>query len=189
MKASSCRQLVQSLYDIGLKDATRSNQIFHCQTKTHTLHFDIHALTRNATMHIGTDILEPSFDAMMPGIFLALPKLCLLISLTAVEGQWCQAGVGSCVGQRHGFRKTSMGLSRHITIKDIKGSSFDGTFRFADWDGDGDTDVLVGYGGSIWFHERLSNGTVRKNELVQLHAREGQLQSRFEVADWNGHFS
>ena len=63
------------------------------------------------------------------------------------------------------------------------------TLRFADWDGDGDTDVLVGDGGSIWFHERLSNGTFRKNELVQLHAREGQLQSRFEVADWNGHLS
>ena len=69
----------------------------------------------------------------------------------------------------------------------VDGSSFGGTLRFADWDGDGDTDILVGDGGSIWFHERLSKDALRKHELVQLHAREGQLQSRFEVADWDGH--
>ena len=89
-------------------------------------------------MHIGTGILEPNFDAMMPGIFLALPKLCLLVSLTAVNGfgSWCQAGIGSCVGQRHMFRKRDMS-------GDIKGGKFDGTIRFADWDGDGDLDLLV----------------------------------------------
>ena len=121
---------------------------------------------------------------MMPGIFLALPKLCLLVSLTAVNGfgSWCQAGIGSCVGQRHMFRKRN--ISGDIVIE---GYSFDGTIRFADWDGGGDTDVLVGDGGSIWFHERLSNDAIRKHELVQLHAREGQLLSRFEVADWDGH--
>ena len=138
-------------------------------------------------MHIGPGMLEPNFDARLPGIFLALPKLCLLVSLTAVNGfgleSWCQAGgIGSCVGQRHMFRKRDM--SGDFVIE---GYSFDGTIRFADWDGDGDTDVLVGDGGSIWFHERLSNDAIRKHELVQLHAREGQLLSRFEVADWDGH--
>lgn len=98
------------------------------------------------------------------------------------EGLWCQAGIGSCVGQRHMFRKNE-------SYSTLRGSHFDGTIRFADWDSDGDTDVLVGDGGSIWFYERLSNDTFSKHELVKLRAQEGPAVrlTGFEVADWDGH--
>eukprot|EP00438_Fugacium_kawagutii_P017000 Skav232630 [mRNA] locus=scaffold12:172875:181436:+ [translate_table: standard] len=104
------------------------------------------------------------------------------------EPSWCQAGIGNCVGQRHMFRENKSiwidchGCRSHSVLH---GDNFDGTIRFADWDGDGDTDVLIGDGGSIWFHERLSNDTFSKHELVKLDA-ERQWLSRFEVADWDG---
>ncbi|CAK9100562.1 unnamed protein product [Durusdinium trenchii] len=110
-------------------------------------------------------------------IWVAL-QLCLVCLTEASVGSWCQADPGSCIGQRHSLEKKE--------TPTLKGEHYDGTLRLADWDGDGDTDVLVGDGGSIWFHERLAHDAFRMHELVKLRAREGQLQSRFEVVDWDG---
>lgn len=76
-----------------------------------------------------------------------------------------------------------------------------GTFRIADWDGDGDMDVLVVDFWSICFLERLPDGEFQKHTLIHswewkrldhgpnwsfaLDDDEAQVR-RFEIADWDG---
>ncbi|CAK8996373.1 Extracellular matrix protein FRAS1 [Durusdinium trenchii] len=120
--------------------------------------------------------------------------LVLTALITKSVGSWCQSHDGSCVGQRHSFEKKE--------ISQLTGDPYHGTVRFADWDGDGDTDVLVGEAGAIWLHERLSQNTFQKRQLLKLEAQHpGELfnhlfqyppppvaarQNRFEVVDWDG---
>eukprot|EP00435_Cladocopium_sp_Y103_P041300 s2249_g11.t1 len=124
-----------------------------------------------------TSTMDPS---MMRLFFLALQKL--LTERTALTSwRWCQAGIGSCVGERHNFRMTP------IKMGSLVSQDFDETLRFADWDGDGSTDILLGDGGSIFFFPHdYGEYSSKRFELVTLRAREGQLQSRFEVVDWDG---
>ena len=50
---------------------------------------------------------------------------------------WCQTYDESCVGKRHEFQE-----SEYEYPYSVKGAGK--TMRFADWDGDGDMDVLSG---------------------------------------------
>ncbi|CAK8988909.1 Extracellular matrix organizing protein FRAS1 (Fraser syndrome 1 protein) [Durusdinium trenchii] len=127
-----------------------------------------------------------------------------LAQLPVVEGSWCQASsFGSCLGQRHDFEKKDLPRLHGGRYRNL---------RFADWDGDGDTDVLAGHGPgeSIWFHERLSNDSFRSHELGKIpkrwHAESATVAEgddwlaqqqlavdefmkntfRVEVADWDG---
>eukprot|EP00435_Cladocopium_sp_Y103_P060611 s97_g22.t1 len=114
---------------------------------------------------------------------LIITTLCLCLIL--VQGWWCQASHGSCVGQGHYLQKDPNFEAR--VAASLKGYHFGGTLRLVDWDADGDVDVLASDAGSIWFHERLPGDVFRKHELLNLTEftpKEGQ--SRFEVADWDG---
>lgn len=95
-----------------------------------------------------------------------------LAQLPVVEGSWCQASsFGSCLGQRHDFEKKDLPRLHGGRYRNL---------RFADWDGDGDTDVLAGHGPgeSIWFHERLSNDSFRSHEL-------GKIPKRWHAEAWD----
>ena len=97
------------------------------------------------------------------------------LQLLGIEGRaWCQSDGGSCIGQRHRLEEKPQ--------PSLKGENFGGTLRFADWDRDGDTDLLVQQQDSIWFHER-SGESFLLQELAKLPA--DLKKAGIEVADWN----
>ena len=79
------------------------------------------------------------------------------------------------MGQRHTFQQAdlSVKMSGHTPLHGL---------RFADWDSDGDMDVLVAEHESLWFYERLPGpgDSFEKHKLMPF------WQSGFEVADWDG---
>eukprot|EP00438_Fugacium_kawagutii_P030628 Skav223898 [mRNA] locus=scaffold2113:44086:49334:+ [translate_table: standard] len=121
------------------------------------------------------------------------------LHVTFAKGWWCQAPHGSCVGQRHKFTETEVATSLEGAEKYYYTDEF-GTFRIADWDADGDMDVLVADSWSILFLERLPDGTFQKHKLIPSWEWKGldhganwswaldddAYVRRFEIADWDG---
>lgn len=60
--------------------------------------------------------------------------VCLVGFADGKKYSWCQTYDESCVGKRHEFQE--------YELSSVKGAG--NTMRFADWDGDGDMDVLSG---------------------------------------------
>ena len=69
------------------------------------------------------------------------------------------------------------------------------TFRFADWDSDGDMDVLLTANRSLWLYERLPGDAFEKHHLLNLSNKFlpgfdlpgfDLPHAPFEVADWDG---
>ena len=91
---------------------------------------------------------------------------------TGTVASWCQTSRGTCIGQQHSWKEVQMSLP--INRMDYA------TVRFADWDGDKDTDVIlleVEFGcllctprGTIVWFERLSSGSFNRHELGQVTA-------------------
>ncbi len=92
---------------------------------------------------------------------------------TGTVASWCQTSRGSCIGQQHSWK----GVETWLPFN----SPYDyATVRFADWDGDKDTDVIlleVEFGcllctprGTIVWFERLSSGSFNRHELGQVTA-------------------
>eukprot|EP00435_Cladocopium_sp_Y103_P059516 s1118_g21.t1 len=124
--------------------------------------------------------------------------------LVTAKGWWCQASPGSCIGQRHKFQKdeTFKTTVRPLLQGDGSGSyahglasifsdcNDDATLRFADWDSDGDMDVLVTENNSLWLYERLLGDVFEKHKLISSHVdpifSSWRMRQRFEVADWDG---
>eukprot|EP00435_Cladocopium_sp_Y103_P073016 s855_g42.t1 len=117
----------------------------------------------------------------------ALPWLCLLLPLVAAE--WCQVKHGKCTGQRHSFKERSAlnpdlweRIIHHTPDPywDMLG------LRFADWDFDGDLDMIVAEG-SKWTNprqlsvlEQLANGSFLSHRIATVDL------DNFAVTDWNG---
>lgn len=106
----------------------------------------------------------------------------------AAAASWCQATTdGSCAGVLHTFQKGSVPYRlAPLGPSWLKGQT---RFRFADWDGDGDTDILTGESANnetdwIWLYEQLSNGSFSKQELVEVDLVKDEWS--FEVVDWDG---
>ena len=55
--------------------------------------------------------------------------------------------------------------------------------RFADWDSDGDVDVLLAENDSLWFYERFPGDSFYKHKLMTTNL---SIWDGFEVADWDG---
>lgn len=67
------------------------------------------------------------------------------------------------------------------------GQNYGGVVRLADWDGDGDMDVLVADNAtaSLVFYERFPDETFQKHELIKFPAG----VRGFEIVDWDGDLS
>ena len=112
--------------------------------------------------------------------------------VTVAKGWWCQASHGSCTGQRHKFQKdASLEVQLPFSGKDY------GLLRFADWDSDGDMDILVAENESLWFYERLPGlgDFFEKHEVIRFSSFRSSFEvpyshwfgeKGFEVADWDG---
>ncbi|CAL1129342.1 unnamed protein product [Cladocopium goreaui] len=112
--------------------------------------------------------------------------------VTVAKGWWCQASHGSCTGQRHKFQKdASLEFQFPFSRKDY------GLLRFADWDSDGDMDILVAENESLWFYERLPGlgDFFEKHEVIRFSSFRSSFEvpyshwfgeKGFEVADWDG---
>eukprot|EP00435_Cladocopium_sp_Y103_P064154 s151_g25.t2 len=130
-----------------------------------------------------TPILTLHRDAMT-GKFLF--GAVLVWHLTVTEGWWCQASHGSCVGQRHKFQE-DVSFEANVTpllageSVNLGGKSKLHGLRFADWDSDGDMDVLVAEDRTLWFYERLRGDAFEKHKLMTYFSYDS-----FEVADWDG---
>ena len=78
---------------------------------------------------------------------------------------WCQTSRGSCSGQQHSWKIVKTWLPYSNTPMDYA------HVRFADWDGDKDTDViLLEIEGTIVWFERLPSGSFNRHELGQVTA-------------------
>ena len=67
------------------------------------------------------------------------------------------------------------------------GGAYHTRWHFADWDSDGDTDILVQNFSRFLFYERLPGDMFRELPESQLQLGAEQPEhSRFEVADWDG---
>eukprot|EP00438_Fugacium_kawagutii_P006455 Skav204519 [mRNA] locus=scaffold3201:315296:320710:+ [translate_table: standard] len=107
------------------------------------------------------------------------------LHVTFAKGWWCQAPHGSCVGQRHKFTEAEVATSLEGAEWKEWYAHWWGTFRIADWDADGDMDVLVADYGHIWFFERLPDGEFQKHKLIP-EVEASSYERRFEIADWDG---
>ncbi|CAL1167703.1 unnamed protein product [Cladocopium goreaui] len=99
--------------------------------------------------------------------------------LVIAKGWWCQASHGSCVGQRHKFQEDATFKTNVRPLLSGHGHNL----RFADWDSDGDVDVLLAENDSLWFYERLPGDAFEKHKLMTHHLSKWD---GFEVADWDG---
>ena len=125
--------------------------------------------------------LIPTFRSMSFRIILLLVFACPVATGPSQwsfldDTSWCQTSRGSCSGQQHSWKSVQTWLPYTNTSVDYA------TVRFADWDGDKDTDVIlleVEFGcmfctprGTIVWFERLSSGSFNFNrhELGQVTA-------------------
>ena len=119
--------------------------------------------------------LIPTFRAMSFRIILLLVCACPVATrpshVTVHESfllddmSWCQTSRGSCSGQQHSWKSVKTWLPYTNTPMDYA------TVRFADWDGDKDTDViLLEIEGTIVWFERLPSGSFNRHELGQVTA-------------------
>ena len=127
---------------------------------------------------------------MSPG---ALPWLCLLVPVLAADPKsWCQAKHGKCTGQRHSFKARmptdSPGSLVHLwdRVLDDRRSWHRKGVRFADWDFDGDLDLIVAEKGDweakkwqLSVLEQVANGSFIPHRLATVDL------DTFAVADWN----
>ena len=115
----------------------------------------------------------------------------LILPLVAAHLSWCHVSHGACTGQRHSFNFTAprSAWSNKLDLWERVLHRADGLalkgVRFADWDSDGDLDMVVAEQGrdtkksQLRILEQLANGSFMPHPSAAVDL------DTFAVGDWN----